>query len=355
MATTKTKTALTPEQLAAEKNEATRASLILAEEKVQALELAMGEADLAADAIPASWNAGDPSYSASDLNLAQVELVRATALYEAALRSVQTLERSFVNTDASLAKTVRPWICAALPGVPVHAGISMSHDATTTLPVAYVVQSTKAESLGGGVFKGSVDVTYLRSPLHREIDSAKVEHAASLAGCEISAAGSSYPSGDGQATDRMRVKINYGHATPAVIREEPTEAMASKLAGKLAYALVKATTPSGGRIEMLKDGALSNDVMTARPNGGEVVKSETDATGSRLSEVRVKLTYWKHGSRELSTPIESRLRTLVADYAETFTQGLGICESAKTAGIDSPDHSGLTNVTLLLTFASATR
>jgi len=53
--------------------------------------------------------------------------------------------------------------------------------------------------------------------------------------------------------------------------------------------------------------------------------------------------------------MDARLRPLVESYAETFTQGLGVCQSAKIVSIDSPDNSGLTNAVMLLTFASSNR
>jgi hypothetical protein len=351
MAITKTK-ALTPEASAIEANEAARAALILAAEKVQTLSIAVDEADLGMDEITDGWDAGDETASAADFSLAQVEFKRATALYEAAQRSAQVIEKSIVNVSTELAEIVKPWVEAALPGVSVSATFIMPTGKPSLLPVAYVVQSSPTKAKGGGVVEGSVAVTYIRSPLHREIDGNAVEHAASLAGCKIGAGGSSRTE-DGQTTDTLRVNVEYGHAPIPLITEPPTDATASRLAGGLASDLAGSTTT--GRLQMQQGGALSSDVVTVKPNGGTVVKSETDATGSRRTEVEVKLTYWKHGTRQMSATMDTKLRSVVKGRVDTFTQGLGKCTSAEVASIVSPDYSGLTNVAVLLTFASRIR
>lgn len=348
---TKAKQVSTPESVAIDLNEQNKIKLTAAEQKVQTLSLAVDEADLGMDEITDGWEAGDDSLSAADFSLAQVEHRRATALYEAAQRSAQAIEKSIINVSTDLAELVKPWIVAALPGVPVTATFIMPTGKPSSLPAAYVVQSVKTKIVGGGVISGRADVRYLRSPLHREIDSNAVVHAASLAGCKVTVGGSSR-SEDGQTIDSLTVTVDYGHAPIPVIPGEPTEAIADRLAQNLASALAGSTTT--GRLEMLNPLAFASDVVTVRPNGGKV-KSETDATGSRRTEVEVKLTYWKHGQREMSASMDRKLKGVLEDRVDTFTQGLGNCTSAKTAGIDMPDHSGLTNVAVLLSFHSRIR
>lgn len=349
---TKTKQVSTPESVAIDLNEQNRIKLIAAEQKVQRLSLAVDEADLGMDSITDGWDSGDESILASAFSLAQVEYKRATALHEAAKRSAQAIESSIINVSTDLAELVKPWIVAALPGVPVTATFIMPTGKPSSLPVAYVVQSVKTKIVGGGVISGRADVRYLRSPLHREIDSNAVVHAASLAGCKVTVGGSSR-SEDGQTIDSLTVTVDYGHAPIPVIPGEPTEAIADRLAQNVASKLAGSTT--NGSIELLRSGGYASDVMTVKPNGGSIVKAETDATGSRRTEVEVKLTYWRHGQREMSATMDKKLRSVVESYAETFTQGLGVCQSAKVAGTDSPDYSGLTNVAVRLSFHSRVR
>src|SRR5450631_2605617 len=98
---TKARQASTPESVAIDLNEQNKIKLIAAEEKAQALSLAVDAADLGVDDITDSWDAGDDTASAEDFSLAQIEFKRATALYAAAQRSVQSIEKSIINTDTT--------------------------------------------------------------------------------------------------------------------------------------------------------------------------------------------------------------------------------------------------------------
>jgi len=353
---TKTKTALSPEASAIEQNEAAKAALIIANELVQSRSLAVDEADLGIDEITDSWHNGHAEASAEDFSLATIEFKRATALYEAAQRSAQAIEKSIVNVDTSLAEIVKPWIAAALPGVPVTSTFLMPPKGKPSiLPVAFVVQTAKAKKNGGGVVSGLVEAVYVRSPLHREIDTAAIVHAASLEGCQIEAGVTSRSEGD-YMRDTARITVRYGHAPSPVIKEAPSEAIAGRLAQSMALALAGTTkTAQDGPLQMLRGGGYQGVAVTVKPNGGKIVKDETDSMGSRQTDVQVSLTYWLSHDRELSQSMDTKLRRLLEDYADTFTQGLGQCQSAKTVHADSPDYSGLHNVAVLLSFVSRTR
>jgi len=356
MAITKKSATPTPEASAIEQNEAAKAALITAEEKVQRLSDAADEADLGMDSITESWNQGDETASAADFSIAQIEFKRATALHEAAQRSAQAIERSVINVDKTLAEIVKPWIEAALPGVSVSASFLMpAKGKPSILPVAYVVQTAKAKIVGGGVLTGTVEAVYVRSPLHREIDAEAIVHAASLAGCQIEAGVTSRSEGD-YMRDTARVTVKYGHEPTPVIKEAPSEALANRLAQSMALALAGTTkTAQDAPLQMLQGGGYQGVAATVKPNGGKIVKDETDSMGSRQTEVQVSLTYWLSHDRELSQSMDTKLRGLLESYADTFTQGLGVCQSAKTVHADSPDYSGLHNVAVLLSFVSRIR
>lgn len=333
--------------------EASKQAFADAQESAFLRQAAVDVAELATAEIETQWNQGIETPTALDYAAAQAEEVKATALYGFAQSAVVRAEKAIVSTDKTLAEIVKPWIEAALPGVSVSATFLMPKGKPSILPVAYVIQSAKAKIVGGGVVSGSVDVLYVRSPLHREIDGKAVEHAASLAGCQIKAGGSSRTE-DSQTIDTLRVNVEYGHAPIPVFTDAPTEAIANRLAQTVALALAGTTkAPTDPPMQMLLGGGYQSAAVTVRPNGGKVVKSETDTMGSRQTDVEVSFTYQTSGAtRQLSTSMDARLRRLVESYVETFTQGLGVCQSAKVVSINSPDHSGLTNVRVLLSFAS---
>lgn len=348
---------LTPEASAIEsavaQNKTIAAALIEAELKANTLAIAVDEADLAVDAISDSWDQGDDSVSAEAYSLAQIEHKRAISLSEAAQRSVTNLQHSFINVDKDLAELVAVWVEAANPGVPVLASITLPA-APSALPAAYVIQTSKTDVGRGGVIAGRCDITYFRTPLHREFNCGAIEHQASLAGCSITAGGRvGLTSGNGVTSDWAAVTVRYGHTVNPVMGE-PTEAIARDLAQSLTTELAASTDP-GQPLHMVEGGGMTNEYVTVKSSGATVVKTAVDDAGQRTSEVQVKLTYWRHGARDLSGSMNTRLRSMVEGRPGTFSPGLGVCQSAETAGIDSPDYSGLTNVTLLLTFTSASR
>lgn len=336
--------------------EASKQAFADAQEAAFLRQAAIDVAELATAEIETQWSQGVETPTALDYAAAQAEEVRATALYGFAQSAVVQAEKAIVSTDKTLAEVVKPWIEAALPGVSVNPTFLMPTGKPSLLPVCYVIQSAKAKSVGGGVVSGSVDVRYIRSPLHREIDTKAIEHAASLAGCQVKAGGSSR-SEDDHMIDTVTVNVEYGHALIPVFTGAPTEAIANRLAQSVALALAGTTkAPTDPPLQMLQGGGYQSAAATVRPSGGKIVKSETDTMGSRQTDVQVNLTYWTSGAtRRLGTSMDARLRPLVESYAKTFTQGLGVCQSAEIVSANSPDNSGLTNVHVLLSFVSRIR
>jgi len=242
MATKQTTTkALTPEAAAIAQNEAAKAALITAEEKAQALSLAVDAADLGVDDISDSWDAGDETSSAADFSLAQIEFRRATALYAAAQRSAQAIEKSIINVSTEPAEIVAPYIKATHPHVEVRTsflappkGMPDPHKL-----IATVTQAEKIRSDGSGVVSGAVNIVFVRQPEHRELDRGQIEAAALKDGISLSISSQSRTE-DGYEVDTLRCQANSAHAAVPALRN-PTPADVSKFAQTLARTLCDMT------------------------------------------------------------------------------------------------------------------
>src|ERR1035437_6780775 len=216
MATKQTTTkALTPEASAIEQNEAAKAALITADEKVQALSLAVDAADLGVDDITDSWDEGDETASAEDFSLAQIEFKRATALYAAAQRSAQAIQKSIINTDTTLAAIVAPYVKATHPD---YGDVGWSffpprEMSDPTRPAATVVQSQPVKRGQGGAMSGVLDIVLMRKSFHVGLEAKKIEDAALKDGISlsISSRGVAQVQGD-HVVDNLHVIANSAHA-----------------------------------------------------------------------------------------------------------------------------------------------
>jgi hypothetical protein len=360
MATTKIKTALTPEAQAIEQNEAAKACLILADEKTNRLSLAVDEWDLGIDAISSSWDEGNETASAADYSLAQVEFKRATALHEAAIRAAQAIQKSIINTDTTLAGIIAPYVASSHPDYG-DVGVSFLRPkemSDPNRPAAMVVQSQPVKRGQGGAMAGMVDIVLLRKSFHVGLDSRKIEQAALKDGISlsISSRGTDSPQGD-HVVDNLHVIANSGHAAVPVIDITPSPAMAKQFALNLAAALcgrTKSTTDPA--IRMYGGGVFESPVATVEATNGSIVNTDTDANGKRFTECEASLKWsMTRGGRKPQTTMDTHLRRLVAEQTDIFAPGLGVVTEAKLASCGFPNPLGETEATVRVVFASASR
>jgi len=361
MATTKTKTALTPEASAIEQNEAAKAALILADEKTNRLSLAVDEFDLGIDAISDSWDAGDETTaSAADFSFAQVELKRATALHEAAIRSAQAIQKSIINTDTTLAAIVAPYVKATHPDYG-DVGVSFLRPkemSDPNRPAATVVQSQPVKRGQGGAMSGAVDIVLLRKSFHVGLEAKKIEDAALKDGISlsISSRGVAQVQGD-HVVDNLHVIANSAHAAVPVIDITPSPAMANRFAQNLAAALCGATrSTTDPAIRMHDGGVFDSSVATVEATNGSIVSNDIRTQGKRFTTVDAGLKWsMARGGRKPQHPIDTYLRRLVSEQTDIFAPGLGVVTDAKIEHLGFPNPLGETEATVRVTFASVAR
>lgn len=357
MAITKTKAALTPEQLAVEKNEAAKAAFIEAEQKTNRLSIAADEAELGIDDITDSWDEGDETASAADFSLAQVEHIRAKALHEAAIRSAQAIEKSIISTDKTLAAIVAPYVASSHPDYGT-VGVSFllpKGMPDPNRPYATVVQSSPVKSEQGGAISGMVDVVFIRKAMHRELDTQKIEAAALCDGISLSITSATRSESD-YMVDTLHVLANSAHAACPVININPSPAMANRFAQGLAYALCLATkSMTDSSLQMVQGGAYSSATATVEALNGSIVNNDLNPNGKRFTECEASLKWSTPNDRKPQRPLDARLRQLVADQVGIFAPGLGVVTEAKVTSCGFPNPLGFTEATVRLTFASAAR
>lgn len=350
MATTKTKQ-VSPEQLAIEQNEAAKAALITADEKVQTLSLAVDEADFGMDSITDGWHAGDDSASAADYSLAQIEFKRATALYEASQRSAQAIEKSIINVSTELAEIVAPYVKATHPHIEVRTsflappkGMPDPHKL-----IATVVQSEKISSTGSGVVSGAVSIVFVRQPEHRELDARKIEAAALKDGVSFSISSQSKTE-DGYEVDTLRCQANNSHAALPVLRN-PTPADAGKFAQSLARTLcgmTRSTTDPNIRMLSGEHAGFASEVASVIPIAYQLGEVKVDTEGHRFTTVTATLRWITEGVRKPQTPVETRLRQLLVEEVGIFHPNLGtVTEATARTGDADPLHRTESVVTVV--------
>jgi hypothetical protein len=349
--------ALTPEASAIEQNEAAKAALITAEEKVQTLSLAVDEFDLGIDAISDSWDQGDETASAADFGLAQIEFKRATALHEAAIRSAQAIEKSVINTDTTLAAIVAPYVKATHPDYG-DVGVSFllpQGMPDQNRPYATVVQSKPVKSGRGGMMSGQVDVVFIRKAMHRELDSRKIEQAAMCDGISLSITSTTRSESD-YVIDSLHVIANSAHAAVPVIDINPSPAIARQYAHNLAMALCGRTrSTTDAPLQMRQGGIFESAVATVEATNGSIVDNDLNPNGKRFTTCEASLKWTTAGVRKPQTPLDTHLRQQLVDEVGIFAPGLGVVTEAKVKSCGFPNPLGETKATVSLTFASASR
>ena len=350
--------ALTPEASAIEQNEVAKASLITADEKVQRLSLAVDEAELAADDITDSWDAGDESASAQDFSLSQIEFKRATALHEAAQRNAQKIQGSIINTSTELAEIIAPYVASSHPD---YGDIRVSFLAPKEMPDpnrphATVVQSQPIKSGQGGAMSGAVDIVLLRKSFHMGLDGYKIEQAALKDGISLSISErAGTPEGD-HVRDLLHVIANSAHAAVPAISITPSPAMAKHFAQGLAANFCGRTrSTTDPALRMYGGGVFESSVATVEATNGSVVNIDTDANGKRFTECEVGFKWTTPNVRKPQTPMETHLRRLMTEQDGIFAPGLGVVTEAKVESLGFPNPLGETKATVRLTFASASR
>ena len=359
MATKQTTTkALTPEASAIEQNEAAKAALITADEKVQTLSLAVDAADLAGDDITDSWDAGDETASAEDFSLSQIELKRATALYGAAQRSAQAIGSSIINLSTELAEIVAPFVKATHPHVEVRTsfltppkGMPDPHKL-----IATVVQSEKekSSSIGSGVVVGVVSIVFVRQPEHRELDARKIEAAALKDGVSFSISSRSRTE-DGYEVDVLRCQVNSAHAAVPVLRN-PTPTDVSKFAQSLARTLcdmTRSTTDPAIRMLSGEHAGFASSVASVIPIAYQLGEVKVDTEGHRFTTVTATLRWITEGVRKPQRPVETHLRQLLVNEVGVFHPNLGVVtEATAETGFADPLHRTESVVRVVLASAS---
>jgi len=357
--TVKKTAALTPEASAIEQNEAAKAALITADEKVQTLSLAVDAADLGVDDITDSWDAGDETASAADFSLAQIEFKRATALYEAAQRSAQAIEKSVINTDTTLAAVVAPYVKMTHHDYG-DVGVSFLFPKDMpdpNHPYVTVVQSQPVKTGHGGSMSGVLDIVFTRREMHRELDPRKIELAALKNGVSLSITSRTRVEGD-HVVDLLHVIANSAHAAVPVIYINPSKAMAGRFAQGLACALCQATrSTTDPAIQMLQGGGYRSAVVSVEATNGAILHNDTDASGKRLTTVEASLKWVSDAGcvRKPQHPIDTYLRRIVSDQAGIFAEGLGVVIDAKIEHLGFPNPLGETEAKVRVVFASASR
>jgi hypothetical protein len=356
MATTKTKTALTPEASAIEQNETAKAALITADEKVQALSLAVDEADLGIDEITDGWHNGDDSASAEDFSLATIEFKRATALYEAALRSAQTIQKSVINVSTELAEVIAPYVASTHPD---YGDVRVSFLYPKEMPdpnrpYITVVQNQPVKTGRGGSMGGQADIVFTRKAMHRELDPRSVENAALKDGISLSITTHTRAEGD-HVVDLLHVIAHSAHAAVPVIYINPSKAMAGQFAQGLARVLCQATrSTTDDPIRMMQGGGYESATATVEATSGVIVSNDTDPEGKRFTTVEAGLKWTTPNVRKPQTLIETNLRRLVAEEAGIFAEGLGVVTEAEVVKADF-NPLGETSAVVRVVFASAAR
>jgi hypothetical protein len=357
MATKQTTTkALTPEASVIGQNEAAKAALIAADEKVQLLSIAADEAELAIDDITDSWDEGDDSRTAANFSLAAIEFKRATALHEAAQRNVQKIQGSIINTSTTLAAIVAPYVKTAYPdygdvGVSFLLPKGMSDP---NRPYATVVQSQPVKMGQGGSMSGQVEVIFIRRALHRELDPRKIEAAALKDGISLSITSSTRTESD-HLIDILRVIANSAHAAVPVIDITPSPAIAGRFAQGLANALCQVTRATTDPAVRMRGRVFESAVATVEATNGSIVHIETDANGKRFTECEAGLKWSTPNDRKPRLSLDTHLRRQMTEQGGIFAPGLGVVTEAKVTSCGFPNPLGFTEATVRLTFASASR
>jgi hypothetical protein len=360
MATTKTKTVLTPEASAIEQNEAAKAALILADEKTNRLSLAVDEADLGMDSITDGWDQGDEiTASAADYSLAAIEFKRATALHEAAQRSAQAIQQSIINTDTTLASVIAPYVKATHPD---YGDVGISFLVPTQVPdqnrpYATVVQSKPVKVGQGGSMSGQVDIVLLRKSFHVGLDSLKIEQAALHDGISLSITkyATGTPQGD-YVKDVLNVIAANAHSAVPVIDINPSPTMARHFADGLAQALCHSTrSTTDSPIQAVSGGGYRSAVATVEATNGSIVHIDTDPNGKRFTKAEASLKWTTPNARKPQTTMETHLRRIMAEQDGIFAPGLGVVTDAEVVSMEFANPLGESEATVRVVFASASR
>ena len=353
MTATKTET-LTPEAIAIEAAASTQLAYADATALQTRRHASLNAAETALAKIEAEWADGIDTTSALDFAVANAEVLRATSLCEVADLAVVRTDAARTSVDVSLAELVKPFVEAALPGVPVSACFLRPSGKPDSLPAAYILQSSLPEIVDGHS-TGSVEIHYFRTKLHAELDGVAVQEAGDFfaPGMRLSVGAPYSRTEGGCLVDVAKVRLQYDAPRIPVTPSEPTEALANKASAAFAQAFAALTLdPNGEQLRLLKGGAYASASASVRPGVGQVVNTEVDASGNRHSTIVARVTFWDVGGRRSRAPLSmtEALKTTVRDFVSAHTQGLGTCMAATLASKESPEYSGVTNASITLVY-----
>lgn len=357
MATTKTKTALTPEAAAISANEAAKAALTEIQYEADALRVSADEAGLVTDSIEAAWESGDDSPTPLAHAEAGSAFIKAEALARHAASVATKAEAAIINTDTTLAAIVAPYVASSHPdyGDVRVSFLRPKEMSDPNRPAATVVQSQPVKRGQGGVMAGSVDIVLLRKSFHLGLNGSKVEQAALRDGISLSVSShTDSPQGD-HVTDVLHVIANSAHAAVPAIDITPSPAMAGRFAQNLAANLCGRTRSTTDDPIRMHDRVYESAVATVEAVNGSIVHIDTDPNGKRFTEAEAKLKWTTPNGRKPQTTMDTHLRRLVSEQSDIFAPGLGVVTEAKIEHLGFPNPLGETEATVRLTFASASR
>lgn len=289
-----------------------------------AAEAAISAAEDHVSEVLSSARRADGKFTPADLAAARAGVEFAEARHKAVKQAGERAARRQTWTDTEIAD-----VCERIAVEALGSGLSTvttfaqleGQPRDADRPALWIRQTSPTKRLANGAVAGEVEFTYLRLPLHRELEASDFEQAAERLGVSGSANGFVHSSGN---LDRLRFSVHSAAPVAAVI--ERIEPFRFSALGRLLTSTLVGEFRYWGEplVHDYETGFISSAQVRAVPFGDEVVDENIDGD-------RRELTLATHLAVEplvdgLSlSDLSDRVTAMVEQFAveSKFVPGLG--------------------------------